>query len=141
MTIPAESHSRRASARVRDLRIQPVLREQLLRDLGAAVRSLRGEMTQQQVGELLGLPQTTISRWEKGMVDLTGVQIRELELALNVEHGGLLQAAGWITDAMHVTDVRQAIKMCSELDPDIREDVLRYVENMIQLSKTMKRRR
>jgi transcriptional regulator with XRE-family HTH domain len=58
-------------------------------------------LTQAQLGERLGryrhqpVPQTTISRWELGEVDLTLEDIFDIEEALALPHGILKEQAGY----------------------------------------------
>jgi hypothetical protein len=71
--------------------------------LGAAIRRLRGARTQAEFGASIGLvcgeddvPQTTISRWEGGLVDLSYEQVRVIEAALGVPTGTLAIEAGYV---------------------------------------------
>src|SRR5688500_8605456 len=66
------------------------------RAFGAAIRRFRGDRSQAELGEILGESQTTISRWEAGMVDLGYDQVLRLERALGVAAGSLGRAAGYI---------------------------------------------
>src|SRR4051812_17079522 len=67
-----------------------------LRQLGQAIRVARRNMSQTRLGELCGhVPQTTISRWERGLVDLTVEQIWDLETALDLKRGMLVIAGGY----------------------------------------------
>ena len=71
--------------------------EERRRRLGRIIRSLRGDRTQAELGLALGgVIQTTISRWENGLVDLTMEQVLELERALEVKPGTLGSVAGYI---------------------------------------------
>src|SRR5437870_1489880 len=64
--------------------------------LGKAIKRFRGSATQAQLGALLDVPQTTISRWEAGSVDLGLEQIRAIELALELPLGTVGRAAGFV---------------------------------------------
>lgn len=65
--------------------------------LGRALRTARGQRTQTEIGNLLGgVPQTTISRWEAGAVDLTVEQVNLIEGTLGLEPGHLLRAGGYV---------------------------------------------
>lgn len=69
--------------------------------LGEEIRRERGVRTQSDLGRLLKpqlgapVPQTTISRWEKGETELGLEQVRALEIVLGLEHGTLARAAGY----------------------------------------------
>ena len=67
-----------------------------LRAIGAAMRRARGSMTQTEVGALLDLPQSTVSRYELGLVDFPVETIRNIELALGLADGDLLKAGGYV---------------------------------------------
>lgn len=69
-----------------------------LEALGAAIRRARAESSQEDLGIRLGVPQTTISRWERGTVDLGVETIRALEEALGLARGELLIAGGFVAD-------------------------------------------
>ena len=66
-----------------------------LRSLGAAIRRARGALTQEELGDRLDLPQTTVSRWELGYVDLGVEQVRRLEEALDLPGGELFAKGGY----------------------------------------------
>jgi transcriptional regulator with XRE-family HTH domain len=53
-------------------------------------------MTQQELGSRLGVPQTTVSRWERGTVDYGIEQLRTIEDSLGLRHGALLVAGGYV---------------------------------------------
>jgi hypothetical protein len=69
--------------------------------LGESVRRARGDLIQADFGrppaDELGapVPQTTISRWEKGEVELGLEQVRAVELVLGLLRGTLGRAAGY----------------------------------------------
>lgn len=89
-------------------------RQERLKALGEAVRTLRQErnLAQIELAELFGgsVPQTTVSRWEKGMVDLTCEQVYGLENALEVPHGTLGRVAGYVHVDEQNTDVTLLIR-------------------------------
>lgn len=66
------------------------------RALGRAIRQARSELTQEELRLRLGVPQTTVSRWELGRCGLTVEQIRSLEQALGLRAGALLIAGGYV---------------------------------------------
>ncbi|MEY2425827.1 MAG: helix-turn-helix protein [Actinomycetota bacterium] len=67
--------------------------------LGDAIRRFRNERTQAEFGTLFGVPQTTVSRWEAGHVDLSFEQVRSIEVALDVPLGTLGRAAGFVVSS------------------------------------------
>lgn len=57
----------------------------------------RAGLTQAEFGALLGgLPQTTVSRWEHGLVSLDIEQVRSIDVALHLPLGTLGRAAGFV---------------------------------------------
>ena len=67
-----------------------------LRAVGRAIRKARGSMSQTELSTRLNVPQTTISRWERGTVDFGLEQLRALEHALEISPGHLFAAGGYI---------------------------------------------
>src|SRR4051794_31003921 len=68
------------------------------RALGEAIKRHRGEMSQGELGAAIGdVPQTTISRWERGVVDLTVEQVLAIEIALDLAPGLLASEAGYVS--------------------------------------------
>ena len=63
--------------------------------LGRAIRRARGSLTQAELGSRLGLPQTTISRWEQGTVDLGVGQVHALRRALGLRSGRTAYERGY----------------------------------------------
>jgi transcriptional regulator with XRE-family HTH domain len=114
-------------------------RTQHLRRLGDAIRSARTGLTQARLGAILDVPQTTISRWEKGQVALDVIQIFELELALGLVPGSLLSAAGLIASERKITNVAKAIVTDPNVDPALRFDLLTIYGNYVMLSKRPRR--
>jgi transcriptional regulator with XRE-family HTH domain len=104
-----------------------------LRGLGAAIRGHReaAGVTQAELGERLGevtgepVPQTTVSRWESGSVDLGYEQVRAIERALGLDAGAIAITAGYVAPqtvtgggfrTMYVGTVEQAVEAieCAE---------------------------
>lgn len=67
-----------------------------LRAVGRAIRAARGSTSQTELSARLGVPQTTLSRWERGTVDFGLEQLRALEYVLELEPGTLLLAGGYV---------------------------------------------
>jgi len=60
------------------------------------MRRARGNMTQTEVGVLLDLPQSTVSRYELGLVDFPVETMDQIELALGLAVRDLLKAGGYL---------------------------------------------
>lgn len=67
-----------------------------LRAIGRAIRTARGSVSQTELSTKLNVPQTTISRWERGTVDFGLEQLRTLEHALELPPGHLFEAGRYI---------------------------------------------
>src|SRR4051812_38401182 len=81
-------------------------RERRLVRLGQAIRVARGALPQGKLGARIGdVPQTTISRWERGLVDLTVEQVRTIEEALDLPSGALLVASGYVANRISEADL------------------------------------
>lgn len=93
-----------------------------LRSIGRALREARGELSQEELGRRLGVPQTTVSRWERGTIDFGVEQLRMIETALGLEQGHLVLAGGYIPGEEIPEDVVRHI-LARDLD-----DALRMVE-------------
>jgi hypothetical protein len=108
--------------------------------LGTVIRSVRGDTTQfelaQRISALRGEPflQTSVSRWEKGMVDLSVEQIRDVELALDLEPGSILVAAGFVTTS---ADVALALHSDPKVHPDFRVEMVRIYNAFVAASKQL----
>lgn len=126
-------------ARKRSARLSSRARQEYLVNLGQSIRTARGTLTQAQLGALLDVPQTTISRWEKGLVALDVLQVLEIETALGLESGSLLVAAGIVENQITVKDVAQAILVDPHIDPTVRRDLANIYENYVKLSKRPRR--
>ncbi len=80
-------------------------RSERLRQLGRAIRAQRhaAGLTQAELGSQIELspdrtlPQTALSRWEAGLVDLGVEQIRAVESALGVPYGTISVAANYVS--------------------------------------------
>lgn len=108
--------------------------------LGAALKAARQEagLTQAQFGARLGdSPQTTVSRWEKGLVELTAQQINDIEDALDLRPGNLLQQAGYCDVEFSPRDVEAALRSDPALHPDVRSDVVRFYKGYVDVSKKL----
>ena len=70
--------------------------------LGASIREARKPLNQTEFGDLLKpllgerVPQTTLSRWELGEIEMTLEQVRAIELALGLELGSLAKRSGYL---------------------------------------------
>ena len=126
-------------ARKKSARLSSRARQEYLVNLGRAIRTARATRTQAQLGALLSVPQTTISRWEKGLVALDVLQVLEIETALGLEAGSLLVAAGIVENRISVKDVSQAILVDPNVDPTVRRDLANIYENYVKLSKRPRR--
>lgn len=105
--------------------------------MGAAMRSARGDLTQAEIGARLGnVPQTTISRWEQGLVELSYEQVMDLERALGVSPGTLGRAAGYLRPGTRLssTDIMLAIREDEGLVPDIREIAASTYDGFVKAS-------
>lgn len=98
--------------------------------LGDAIRDNRGEMPQIEMGEKLGgVPQTTISRWERGLGDMTLEQLWDIENAFQLPHGTLARQAGYVTDEL---DVVAAVETDPDLAmfPELREQAISQIRGL-----------
>ena len=110
-------------------------RREHLSNLGQAIRSARGSLTQARLGALLEVPQTTVSRWEKGHVALDVIRIRELELALGLESGSLLIDAGLTTGKQRINDISNALLADSNVDAPLRRELITLYGHYVMYSK------
>lgn len=96
-------------------------------------------MTQAEFGEALGdSPQTTVSRWEKGLVDLTAQQINDIEEALGLEAGQLMAEAGYCSVKFDKRNLEAALRSDPNLHPRLRPDVVRMYQSYVESSKTLR---
>lgn len=108
--------------------------------LGVAIRNARQEhgLTQHELGERLeDTPQTTISRWEKGLVDLNLEQLCELEAALGLRLGTFAMATGFCEPDFTKADVVDILRADPNLHPDVRADMVRVYKSYTQISKRL----
>jgi transcriptional regulator with XRE-family HTH domain len=74
-------------------------------------------MSQCELGAAVGRPQSSISQWENGLVDLSMEQVAEIEKVLGVPAGSLGRAAGYVdSNAPSSEPVR----------PDVSDDPLGF---------------
>ena len=93
-------------------------------------------MTQAELGLLLGaIPQTTISRWESGSVDLTMEQVFDLEVALDLPHGALATAAGYATTTVDVKAITSLMRSDPAVLPELRQDAIRSYKSYVEISR------
>jgi transcriptional regulator with XRE-family HTH domain len=139
-------HVRRADAE----RLEE-LRKERKRQLGALIRQHRAEMTQEDLGVQLArfqfdgrpIPQTTISRWEQGKVDLTMEQVWDIEEALRLPHGELSLEVGYVERAIAErargeVDVLDAIRRDPRIDKGLRPAATNAVQAFIEASERTK---
>lgn len=117
-------------------------REIRLRRLGRQIALARAGISQADLGERLGefldrdIPQTTISRWEKGQVDLGVEQIRALEIVLEMDpRGSLLAASGYVEfSEVPAQDLEAIIMTDPSLHPSQRSAVLNIYRTFVETS-------
>ena len=68
--------------------------------LGRMIRIARGDLTQMQLAERLGMRQPAISAWEAGKVTLTAEALWSIESVLGLQHGWLGVASGLVNPAL-----------------------------------------
>lgn len=113
--------------------------------IGRLIVSVRGEMTQTELGVKLGdyqqdgepIPQTTISRWERGTIDMTFEQALEIEMALGVPFGTLARAGGYVAADDSYKGVEETIQVDPFLDPELKGDLLLIVKSYKNVSKRL----
>lgn len=108
-----------------------------MKALGQVIRASRGEMSQNELGNQMGVPQTTISRWEMGQVDLTMEQVRSLEVALRIRPGTLAISSGYSEPEFTTRDVEMALRADPALHPDMRGDVVRAYRSYVEMSRRL----
>ncbi len=117
------------------------------RAIGKLIVALRQDMTQTELGIKLAefqqdgqpIPQTTISRWERGTIDMTFDQALEIEMALGVSQGTLARAGGYIAAEEGHRSVEEALRVDPDLDPEIREDAVRAYKSYVAISRRVNR--
>lgn len=124
---------------------RPTEREVRLKRLGRQIAVAREKiMSQAELGYQLGayldreIPQTTISRWEKGQVDLGVEQIRALEIVLGLSPGALLAAAGYVDFyGTSDRDLRTVVFTDPDLHPSQRSAVLELIGSFKETSRRL----
>lgn len=77
--------------------------------LGEAIRAAyQGRLTQAQLAGIVGVEQSTVSKWSRGTARPTLEQIRDLESACGRPVGFVLRAAGFCQDARSVPEAIDA---------------------------------
>lgn len=104
--------------------------------IGLAIKDARrraGLPNQKALGDLVGIAQTTVSRWERGAPDgvLTLDDVIALEDALDLPRGVLLTEAGYVPPS---TDPMVLIQR----DPTISDDRREYLLELYELSRYRK---
>lgn len=70
------------------------------RRIGEAIRSVRGEMSQDALAEAIGRDQRTLSGYELGRGRIPLDVIIEIETACGVRRGAILREAGLVEDSV-----------------------------------------
>jgi transcriptional regulator with XRE-family HTH domain len=81
--------------------------------------------------------QASISRWEKGQVDLGVEQVRALELVLNYKPGDLLVAANYVQRESNPQSSREFVMTDPALHPDLRKDAFNAYQAFLNASMRM----
>jgi DNA-binding XRE family transcriptional regulator len=111
------------------------------RAIGQKLAELRGEMNQTELGLVLDAPQTTVSRWERGTIDMNFEQALEVEVALGLKHGTLARTGGYI-EAIETDQAPNIVEMLSvdpTLDEDLRQDLIAIYRAYQKLSSRLRR--
>lgn len=90
-------------------------------EIGKAVASTRGKMTQVELGEKLGIGQGELSKIERGKQSLPVDRMIAIEMACQRPPGFLLRAAGYLNAEVSLTEV---ILTTPELPDEVRPFVL-----------------
>lgn len=100
------------------------------RRLGAAIRNARAGRSQTELGRAVSRPQSSISAWEAGTVDLPVERVSELEMLLGLAPGTLLVEAGYVsTDA-----ARALLRPQRAKNKDNQEVAKKKISDYIQLN-------
>jgi len=119
-------------------------RSDRLRAIGRAIRNARGEVTQAELGERLepflgeSSPQTTISRWEKGIVSIDLEQLRAIELALKKPAGSLFHEAGYVPVSISTREVEAVLRADPNLDDSIKDSAVASYRASVSVSKEIR---
>lgn len=131
------------------------LSQRRLDALGAQIKILREERewSQTDLGVALApyqadgkpVPQTTVSRWEKGQVDFTANQVRSIERAFGLAKGTLLAYAGYVDSvAVDMEDPERflynVIRTSPAIHPELRNDAVAGIKGFVKMSKTISQR-
>lgn len=118
-----------------------------LKAFGKSLRTAREakRVTQEDLVVLLGdVAQSSVSAWERGLMEPTSTTVFRIERALGVKPGGLAQHLGYIP--AHVRpitkqDVVDAILRDKALDERGRNAVLALYNSLVGVTSTSRRRR
>ena len=126
-------------------------RQERRRRLGDTIREWRNDLNQSELGVRLApltpdgrpVPQTTISRWEKGMVELTLEQVHDLEEALGRRHGSLSAAGGYVapTPDQAAIDIAELLMADSSIDPIFHKEVVSMIKSFRKASEALQVRK
>lgn len=117
-----------------------------LRRLGRQIALARSDefVSQADLGRRLGaylnrdVPQTTISRWEAGQVDLGVETIRAIEIVLDLERGTLLAASGYVEfDGAATDDIESIITVDPHIHPSQRQSLLTIYRTFVETSQQL----
>lgn len=93
-------------------------------DLGFALAPLLGEE----------VPQTTLSRWEVGGVELSVRQFQAVEAALGLAPGVLFAAAGVVNLDKAAAEIEWLIRSDPHLHPSVRNEIADCYVAMVKVS-------
>lgn len=86
-----------------------------------------------------GLPQTTVSRWERGAIELTLEQVLDIESAFGLTPGTLARAAGYVMPLNdEAISVEQAIAFDTRLTDDAKVGALSSYKSYVNLSSSIR---
>lgn len=108
--------------------------DELRARIGAVIQAARkraGLQNQEALGELVGVAQTTVSRWERGAPEgvLTLDDILRIEDALGLKRGSLLAGGGYVPD---ITTIAQALELDPHIVDNLDRDVLLFAYNVFR---------
>lgn len=117
------------------------------RAIGRLIVDLRKDMTQTELGYRLAefqpdgqpIPQTTVSRWERGTIDMTFEQAFDIEQALRVAPGTLARAGGYVAADETYKDIEDMLRVDPNLDPELRESVITAYRSYVATSRRLDR--